>query len=75
MQEDDFDSAAMPLSVLDPGFIAPHLLLSMSMPTNGAGFGRGVFRPVSDSECSEQESLTPVLRGYILYYMNPYACP
>lgn len=47
MQEDEFDSTAMPLSVRDPGFIAPHLLLSMSLPTNGADFGRGVFRPVN----------------------------
>lgn len=49
-QEDEFDSAAMPLSVRDPGFIAPHLLLSMSLPTNGADFGRGVFRPGSVME-------------------------
>ena len=46
LQDDEFDSAAVPLSVRDPNFMPPHLLLSMSLPTNAADLGRGVFRPV-----------------------------
>jgi hypothetical protein len=45
-QDDEFDSAAIGLSVRDPAFMPPHLLLSMSLPNNGPDFGRGGFRPV-----------------------------
>ena len=45
-QDDEFDSAAVGLSVRDPNFMPPHLLLSMSLPNNGPDFGRSGFRPV-----------------------------
>ena len=46
LQDDEFDSAAVGLSVRDPNFMPPHLLLSMSLPNNGPDFGRSGFRPV-----------------------------